>query len=164
MKFIPYNYSRELDIAKEALRQTEIRLEDMNGIASSADRRAMALASFYAALATFLATFAANFAIIWVVYACSVGFAVSAALAIKSCMPRNFHVRGHYWHEWVGHISDCESYFDAIKSQAKENDDRIDKNDATLKSSGENVILSYKCAGLSFLVLIISQILVATSN
>ncbi|MGR3635118.1 MAG: hypothetical protein ACU0BK_04245 [Shimia sp.] len=127
-----------LDIAQEALRQSELMIEDTNHLATSADQRAMALAATLATVASLLVALGGATPAPFFAYLSSAGFIVASFMAASSCMPRDFHIRGHWFRDWKGHIDDNDRLIDALSSQAKENDDRIDKNYAALKVAGKS--------------------------
>lgn len=141
-------------ITCEALRQTEMQLEDLNQLATSADQRAMAFSATSGLLATLLINSAGeHLSVPWVYISCF-GLVLSAMISIWSCMPRSFYIRGHTWKDWRGHIDDRDTYVLAVASQAAENDDRIQENFAALKRSGSMMKVSYFLAFYSILFLI----------
>jgi len=125
-----------LSIAKEAPRQSELMIEDTNHLATSADQRAMALAGTLAAVSSLLATLGGKTPAPLFAYLSCGGFVVASFMSAASCMPRNFHIRGHWWREWKGHIEDNDRLIEAITSQAAENDKRIDDNYSALEKAG----------------------------
>lgn len=127
--------SRELSIVLEGLRQTELNLEDLNGLANNSDTRAMALAGATAAIATALVALPALANLPAISVITSGVLLVSALVAVQSAMPRSFHIRGHRWADWKGHIADGDSFIEALKSQAAENDARILFNFKALNTS-----------------------------
>ena len=156
-------HNDKLNIALEALRQTELQLEDTNSLATSADQRAMALAGTLAGVATLVGTLAIQtpspaFALI-----SSGGFVVCSFLAASSCMPRSFYIRGHRWRDWKGHIDEGDSYFAAISSQAEENDERIDKNFSSLKRAANSTSRAFSFSFWVFCFFVYSQIGVLVS-
>ena len=151
-------HNNKLNIASEALRQTELHLEDFNSLASNADQRAMALAGTLAAIATILATLAPSTPSPFLSYLSCVGFVLASFMAASSCMPRDFHVRGHRWADWEGHLTDDDNFVDVIASQAKENDDRIKDNFDVLKSAGDAIKRAFIFAFWVFCFFLFSQI------
>lgn len=133
-------------ISKEALRQTEIHLEDFNSLATSADQRAMAFGTILTAMATLIAAFAKSLPAPLLSYVSAAALICCALVAISSSLPRSFHVRGHYWSEWKGHIEDKDKYIDVIQSQAEENDARIRCNYKLLEKSAKRYRWAYTLA------------------
>ncbi|WP_170414747.1 hypothetical protein [Ruegeria atlantica] len=150
--------NNKLNIALEALRQTELHLEDFNNLASNADQRAMALAGTLAAIAAILATLSPSAPSPFLSYVSCGGFVVASFMAASSCMPRNFHVRGHRWEDWEGHLTDNDNFIDAVASQAKENDGRIKDNFDDLKSAGDATRRSFIFAFWVFCFFLFSQV------
>jgi hypothetical protein len=158
MQYTPEQSNAQMDIAKEALRQTELRLEDISGLASSADQRAMALSATLAAITVLLATFAKELPSPLFVYLSSLGLLIAIFLSIRSCLPRDFHVRGHFWSDWYGHIEDNDTLYSAIASQAQENDNRLRENDETLRQSARTLRKAFVIAVYSLCFLIGAQV------
>ncbi|WP_282077805.1 hypothetical protein [Epibacterium ulvae] len=129
--------TRKIQIALEALRQTELQLEDFISLANNADQRAMALTTSNIAIATVLAAIAQQLPSTFFAYICCGLYIVLASLSASTSLPRRFHVRGHYWRDWEGHITEGDSYYDAISAQAAENDIRLDENFASMERVGE---------------------------
>lgn len=126
-----------MHIALEALRQTELSLEDLGILASNADQRAMALASTLAAIAALIATLASNTPSPLLSFITCALLVIASFLSASSCMPRAFHIRGHRWEDWYGHIKEGDSFYDAISAQAGENDNRIKTNYSRLEAAGK---------------------------
>ncbi len=122
-------------VVSEALRHTEMRLQDLEAFASNADRRATAFAATSAAVAAILIANASRATWPIAFYAVASALIFSGILATWSQMPRKFEVRGHFWRDWAGHVETDDSLVDVLISQAKENDVRIDLNEKALVKS-----------------------------
>ncbi|CUH77275.1 hypothetical protein TRM7557_01292 [Tritonibacter multivorans] len=127
-KSLSFHDDTKLKIACEALRQTELQLEDFISLANNSDQRAMAMAAANIGLATVVVTLSGICPSPPVAFLSCVGFVFCFVLSVKSGSPRRFYVRGHNWKDWVGHIDENDTFYDAISSQAEENDYRIEQN------------------------------------
>jgi hypothetical protein len=125
-------------VAIEALRHTELRLEDLEKYAAGADRRALAFSAALAALASATLAYSQSAYNPTACVLSAMALIACATAAVWTALPRSFHTRGHYWRDWKGHIDDNDSFFDVIASQASENDDRILENEAVLENSANN--------------------------
>ncbi|WP_170606140.1 hypothetical protein [Ruegeria arenilitoris] len=151
-------HNNKLNIAIEALRQTELQLEDINNLASNADQRAMALAGTLAAMATILATLASRTPSPFLSYVSCGGFIVASFVAASTCMPRRFHIRGHRWEGWKGHVDDNDDFLEVVISQAEENDIRISENFTKLNKAAKVTWHSFTFAFWVFCFFLFSQI------
>lgn len=134
-----------LQIAKEALRQTELRLEDTQKNAGVAETRASHLATVNLVLATLLVTLSKELSFELPAFISAIVLVISAFIAVGSVMPRKFHSRGHFWREWSPHIDDRDTLFQAISSQAAENDTRIADNERSLETSASLFRVALRC-------------------
>lgn len=123
----------ELEIGKEALRQTELQLQGLENLANNADSRAMAFAASATATFAFWITIASKLPVPICAFLGAAFALISAAIAIYSASPRLFHVLGHTWAQWKGHVEDNDEIKDVLITQAEENDNRIIDNRASLK-------------------------------
>lgn len=129
--------NREM-LVREALRQTELHLEDLLQTASAAEQRVYQLAATCVMIAT-VATALANEAPNAIpIYVSAAGLVVSALWAIWGTGPRLFHIRGHRWKDWKGHVEDKDTVLQVLISQAEENDKRIEENLSNLKGLGRH--------------------------
>ena len=80
----------------EALRHTEMRLEDLEKNASSAERRLGWFTTSTAALAGFTFLYASQMPEPLLAVISGFGLITAAMLAVWIALPRRFHVRGHY--------------------------------------------------------------------
>lgn len=138
-----------IEIIREALRQTEMRLEDLQTNAAAAETRAYQFCAATVLLATFATTVAERTSNPFTTNLAAIVLAFSGFLAFHSVLPRRFHVRGHYWKEWKGHLDDRDTLEVALTSQAEENDDRIRFNEKNLEKCGSEFFLSFLVAALS---------------
>ncbi|WP_165929249.1 hypothetical protein [Shimia isoporae] len=125
-------------------------IEDTNHLATSADQRAMALAGTLAAVSSLLVTLGGTAPAPTFAYISAGGFVAASFMAAASCLPRDFHIRGHWWRDWEGHIDDGDELFLALSSQAQENDLRIDENYRALKKAGASMKRAFVFAFLVF--------------
>jgi hypothetical protein len=137
------NDTRKLQIVKEGLRHTELRLEDLEKNATSAEKRLGWFATSSAAIAGFTFLYAAKMPHPMIAAISGLGIATASVLAVGVALPRRFHVRGHYWREWEGHIEDRDSLFAVLESQAAENDQRIDNNENELDRMARNFLCCF---------------------
>lgn len=132
-------------IAIEALRHTELRLESLNGLAVLAETKAMQFATIITAFTTILAINANNFPNAEMTYISAVLLIIVALISIRTALPKNFHITGHYWREWKPHVTDNDDFVSVLISQAEENDTRIDYNEKKLSEIAENFKKSFIC-------------------
>ncbi|MBL4750635.1 MAG: hypothetical protein JKX71_08685 [Amylibacter sp.] len=142
----------KLKILEEAIRHTEIRLEDFLKLGLAADQRAMTFASLSMAIAAILASSAGGTTSPFIIYAGSISIVLGSALSMWSAKPKTFEVRGHRYEDWEDHITNSDTYEDVLKSQAKENDDRLKDNLQSLKESGQIFTFSLVWTVLSTLM------------
>jgi len=126
-----------MSIAKEALRQTELRLEDLEKFAAASDRRATATTAIFSTASGVALLNLEQLGVFWLDKAPGVMFAVCAFLSAQSAVPRSYHSRGHFFADWEGHITENDSYYEAVVSQAKENDQRIIFNEGIRKEAAK---------------------------
>lgn len=131
--------NRRIDVVKEALRHTELRLQDLEALASNADRRAAAFTATSAAIAAILVTNGPKALDMPTVYIAAVLCLIAGAISFWSMMPKQYHVRGHYFRDRKGHIDEGDTLEVALLSQAEENDERIDFNETVLLSSANSI-------------------------
>lgn len=131
--------SDEEPIVKEAFRQTELKLVELNRIAEAADRRAMAFAGFAGVIATLLFSSANNMPLEWVNYVGGIVVFCGAYLAATSAFPRGFYTPGQRFGHWEHHLVDGDSFIDALKFRAAENDERIIKNEKSLDENADRL-------------------------
>ncbi len=132
------NSNDSLLILKEALRHTEMRLEDLEKNATSAERRLGWFTTAAAALASVTFLYAHDMPTPAIAVISGLGLTTSAVLAIWIALPRNFHVRGHFWRDWKGHIDDGDILAYALEAQANENDARLINNESELARMAKN--------------------------
>lgn len=121
-----------LEVTKEALRQTELRLEDLEKNATSAERRLGVFVSVCAVLASITFLYSTRLPYFEVALLSGILLIFVATLAVWIALPRKFHSRGHFWRDWKGHLEDKDKLHVVLASQAEENDARIDTNEAEL--------------------------------
>jgi hypothetical protein len=145
-------HDEQKEIILQAIRQTEIRLEDLQSLATAAENRAFQFASATILLATLFTPFVDKLSN---PLAAAVGIMlliIAGGLSFFLTMPRKFHVRGHYWSEWEPHVTEKDSIESVLISQAAENDDRIRFNEKVLVVSAGAFRLSFLIAlfGVTF--------------
>jgi hypothetical protein len=144
-------------IIVEALKQTELHLEDLQGVAAAAEARAFQFASMAVLVATLATALASQMPHSPSIYFGSIGLVISAFWAIFAVRPRVFHIRGHRWADWKPHVDENDKYDEVVISQAEENDERIRVNFEILKESAAHFSLSFAISFFSLLVAIIGQ-------
>ncbi|MCC5955071.1 MAG: hypothetical protein JJU07_03135 [Natronohydrobacter sp.] len=129
---------QRLAIIREALRHTELHIFGLAEIADNADKRAATLSLAAIAYATLLIAFSefSNAAKPVIVLAALLSL-VSAVFSLFATVPKKFHIAGHRWRDWQGHIDDGDDIETVLISQAKENDDRIDFNFAVVDEAAK---------------------------
>lgn len=153
----------KLFIVQEALRHTELRLKSLEAFADNADRRAAILIAGSIAFSGFLWTSTEQLdgdAYMFIASALSL---LAAGFAVLSLIPKKFHVCGHYWRDWKGHLEDNDKLIDVLISQAAENDERIIFNEVRLSSSARKAKISMFLLGSAALTALTGQILIQTS-
>ncbi len=143
----------------EALRHTELHLEDLQGNAASSEQRAFQFAATCILLATLIGAFASTVSFKLALIVSSSGLVVAAFWAFWSVLPRRFHIRGHRWEDWKGHVDDNDEFIDVIVSQAEENDARIKENFQKLEDSAFHFRISLWIAFLAVAVFVLGQLL-----
>ena len=155
-------HDMRLEILKEALRHTEMRIDASVTLATSADQRAIQFSGMCIAISTLLITLGKQETqiITQIGGLCQI---ISAAIAAYSCRPQSFHVAGHKYEDWKGHLEDKDQLADVIESQCEENDERIKFNENRLGNAG--VLMRFALL-ISFgsLALIIALLIAATAN
>lgn len=136
----------KLEFYREALRQTELRLDDMSSLADNADRRAMAFAASFAGLAFALLSFLSQLPNMFVGLLTVVALVICALRSVSSCLPRDFHIRGTMCRKWEEHLEDNDINLDSISAQARENDQRLKFNEIRLDEAGQKVTQSFRWA------------------
>ena len=152
-------------IIEEALRQTELQLEDLQAIATAAEARAFQFSSTTVLVATLATAFAERLPSPNGVYLGAVGLIAASSWAIFSVLPRTFHIRGLRWSEWKPHVTDNDEHGQVLESQAAENDQRIQFNFQRLHESSSHFTLSFRIAFASIGVTILAQLIaISRSN
>ena len=123
-------------IAHEAMRQTEIRLDDLLKNGHAADQRAFTFAAIAIGAAGIFVSPAANAQFPVPSLLGCIGIILGALICILSALPQKFHVKGHYYKDWAGHIDDEDNLFQCYSSQGLENDERIQRNEDSLEKAG----------------------------
>lgn len=136
-----------------------MRLEDLQMLASAAETRAFQFSGALILLATLGTSLADNFSNLITLRVSLLCVIFSAALSFISAFPRKFHIRGHYWRDWKGHVDDSDEFVATLVSQAEENDLRIDFNELALERAATNFTLGFLIALLGFGVLIFGEVL-----
>ena len=147
-------------IIREALRQTELWLEDQQAVVTAAEQRAFQFAGYCVLIATLGTSFAQDVPHPATMYIGAIGLVLSAAWAVYTGIQKSFYHRGHFWRDWVGHISDGDTITHALSEQAKENDARIDYNLKCLEAGAAHYRLSFMLAALSISIFVFGQFLV----
>lgn len=120
--------SNNLHIVMEALRQTELMLEDLQATAAAGEQRAFQFATGCLLIATLAATLADQATSSLAVYSGAAGLVGASFWSLWSVRPSHFYIRGHSWNDWKGHIDTNDLLIDVLISQAEENDLRIASN------------------------------------
>lgn len=126
-------------VIREALRHTEMWLEDLEKHAASAELRTISFSATTTAIATLLVVLAANHANPGVILIGATGCVIATVIALIGALPRLFHIRGHKWEDWKDHVTDGDTLDDVLISQAEENDDRISQNTRQLESAARSL-------------------------
>lgn len=124
-----------LSIVKEAFRQTELKLVELNRIAEAAERRALGFAGFGAVISTLLVSGAPDMPIPWVSYLGGIAALFGAYRSSLSAMPRGFHTPGQLFSHWNDHLTDGDIFEDALIFRGIENDKRIKTNEKSLNEN-----------------------------
>jgi hypothetical protein len=160
---MPTKYtSNQKLIVSEALRQTELHIEDLQALATVAETRAFHFSSSCVLIATLGVALAQVALSPFAVYVSAVGLIAAAFWALRSALPRKFHIRGHRWVHWKGHVDDDDLLQDVLISQAEENDTRIKYNFEKLEDSALHFRISLWIAFGSVAVFILGQLFVIT--
>ena len=146
-------------IIHEALRQTELWLEDQQAVVTAAEQRAFQFAGYCVLTATLGAGFARDLPHPESMYMAAVGLVFSAAWAVYTGIQKRFYHRGHLWREWAGHVADGDTFIHVLVSQAKENDDRINYNLRCLEAGVTHYRLSFLLAVFSVSIFMLGQFL-----
>lgn len=152
------NHDNALLVVSEALRHTEMRLEDLEKFATSAERRIAGFATVSIALAatTFLYLERMPSFLCGLLSGIVIVFAVINS--VSAIQPALFHTRGHFWRDWKGHLQDSDLFLDVLISQASENDARIEANEIHLDRMAKKTKLSFFMLVYSVLFNISAQI------
>ena len=144
----------QLVVVREALSHTEMRIANLNSVASGAESRSLHFATLTTAFGTILAINAKNLPGPFFAYLTALLFLLLSCLAVSLTLPRRFHVAGHFWEDWKGHVVEGDQLVDVLISQAEENDDRIRFNDLELNRSARKFTFCFICliVIVSFLV------------
>ena len=152
-----YNENQQL-IIREALRQTELHIEDLQATATVAEARAFQFSASCVLLATLASALAQSALSPFSVYVSSCGLIAAAFWAICSALPRKFHIRGHRWELWQEHVVDDDCFDEVLISQANENDIRIRENFQKLEESAFHFLISLKIAFCSMVFFVLGQV------
>jgi hypothetical protein len=121
--------SDKLEIVKFALQHTEDRLEASMKNAEAIENKIHRFAAFTIGFMVFVASNANSFPDPTIVWFYVVMCVAVSLFCMSAMMPRKFHVKGHFWHSWKGHLEDEDALIDVLISQAQENDVRIEENE-----------------------------------
>jgi hypothetical protein len=158
---MPSTYNdNQKKIVCEALRQTELHIEDLQALATVAETRAFQFSSSCVLIATLGIALAQAALSPFAVYVSAAGLISSAFWALWSTLPRKFHIRGHRWIYWVEHVSDDDDFEVVLISQAEENDERIKYNFSRLEESAFHFRISLRIAFASIVLFILGQLIV----
>ncbi len=112
-------------IVVEALRHTEMHLKGLEDLANSSDRRALAFFAGGIAFAGFLLSLIDNLEYDSFTFLAAVVSLAASGVSISLILPKRFHILGHRWIDWKGHLDENDDFLSVIQSQARENDQRI---------------------------------------
>jgi len=145
-------------IIAEALRQTELWLEDQQAVATACEQRAFQFSGHCVLIATFGVSFAGKLANPFAMYLGAIGLVFAAIWSLASAQLGNFHNRGHRWTDWQGHVLENDNFWEVLVTQAEENTDRINFNEGRLERSAVHFRVSFMFALLSIVVFALGQL------
>ena len=139
----------ELEIVKQALRHTEMRLEDLEKYASSAEHRLNWFTTLVVALGSALFIYTPTLPAGWASVLTGISLVGIGFVASSRGLSRDFHCRGHFWRDWEGHVEDHDTLYVTLVSQCEENDERIIVNEEELKRSASSFRTAFVLAAWS---------------
>jgi hypothetical protein len=151
-------------IVCEALRQTELHIEDLLALATVAETRAFNFSSSCVLIATLGVALAQIALSPFAVYVAGVGLISAAFWSLWSTSPSKFQIRGHRWTYWEGHVTDNDPFEEVLISQARENDDRIELIFRKLEERATHFRISLWIAFGSIAFFVLGQLFVITQS
>ncbi|MDZ7909734.1 MAG: hypothetical protein U5N10_16985 [Gemmobacter sp.] len=151
-------------IILEALRQTELWLEDQQAVVTACEQRAFQFSAACVLIATFGVSFASDLPNPFAMYLGAAGLVISAIWSLYSALPRHFYNRGHLWENWCGHVHDNDSIWEVLVSQAEENDVRINYNIKSLEESAVHFKVSFMFSLVSISVFALGQLFASLAD
>jgi hypothetical protein len=150
--------SNQSEIIRDALQQTELHLADLQGAAASAEARAFNFSSSCILIATLFVAFADRLPNAPTLVLASAVLVMCSIWTLWTVLPRQSHIRGHYWTYWAGHVEDDDPLDRVRISQAEENDQRIEYNIQTLERSAKGFMQAFVAAYLAICFMLGGQI------
>lgn len=151
-------YTNRLEIVKEALRHTEMKLSQQEEYSKLTDTRffqlgaaIIVLASAILASETFVPFLLAKIVIASTLF-------VLALVTFWKIRPQQFYPIGGSYKNWEGHLTDGEDLIDVLISQAKENDGRFEKNEKILEKRNKIFTFLMICLALILAYLVYFQL------
>ena len=127
--------SERNEIAREALRYSEMRLESTVSAFASLHMRVMQFLTFNVALAAAFVALADKLPVAWPAFVGAGFLLLIAFLSSFLLRPRDFHVNGHLWKDWKEHFETGDRLFDVQRALGLENDGRIRYNEKVLDAN-----------------------------
>ncbi len=150
--------SERNEIAREALRYSEMRLESTVSAFASLHARVTQFLTFNVALAAAFVALADKLPVAWPAFVGAGLLVLIAFLSSFLLSPRNFHVNGHMWKDWKEHFETGDRLFDVQRALGLENDERILYNEKVLKARFRHFQACLCANGIVLFFIFVTQI------
>lgn len=156
--------SLKLKMLQEAVRHSEVHLESLNNIATSADTRAGAFTGLAGVMGALFLTTASSVTYSELNFMGGIAVLIGAIGTAASCMPRGFHAPGDRFEDWKVQIDDGDTFHDILVAQGEANDKKIEYNECKLKWSADRFKAGVWIVLVSSLLVTMIQLIGAISE